>query len=300
MILNKLIKTLSLSLLLISLAIVAQAQQSSDLGKAYYLQAVQKFEQADYSATENLLLSAEEKLGTSNARIAALHVKNYMKLGDKEKASQYLNEFYNFDSSETLQAEMASFVVEIDQYRTAYSAISPPDVGAAYAARINDASEAYIKNRFRTRISGRYDETRDSNMGRMHKIEVFGCRLHFSRYSRRPASVDAKIYCSEFEDRHNFGYGWIPAKTIEIKNSDFEISKITFMRTENGEYKVSGKSPRERCVFRGMREKNKNKVCRQAYDKGDFSQTISFTSEEKVARDKDPVAFDMAVKNAMK
>lgn len=91
------------------------AQSADDRAKAYYFEAATSFEKKDYSKTIDYCQQVEDILGDSNARVEALRIKSYYELGDTQQAQKALSRFSTYDSDETLNREILTYLVRIEE-----------------------------------------------------------------------------------------------------------------------------------------------------------------------------------------
>jgi hypothetical protein len=92
-----------------------QAQTSGNKAKELYVQADNAFRLKDYSKSLDLLNQVQSALGSNNAMIESLRVKNYYEQGDFQKAKSSLAVFFTFsNTAENLLTEMNGYQEKTD------------------------------------------------------------------------------------------------------------------------------------------------------------------------------------------
>ena len=270
------------------------AQANEDLAKAYFIKASQSFEQGKYKEALESLTTAEQRIGGTNARISALKVKIHMKRGNKREAAKALEAFYRHDSSETLQAEMADYLVELDQFKQEYAALDPYAMGQSYFDRVNENKASLVSSRVRKSMRGALEngivlwrETFDDiRIRRADSPRDDKLRVEFS-YSATWNSVD------RMGNRRRPRYSTrsyefdLSQLSLRSRGGMIAIDADSLLRDTSSPSHVRHEYSYENAALRSFN----NEIRRWLTGHATFSQTVSLTEKEKLAREKNADQF---------
>lgn len=107
-------KIIIVSFIIFAFSVYGEASKNELKARAFLYAAEASFEEKNYTTALTHLVNAENILGKRIAPFVALEIKTRYELQEFKKVKSLLDEFYELNSSKTLQKEMAKYLAKID------------------------------------------------------------------------------------------------------------------------------------------------------------------------------------------